>query len=146
MSRWVRVFSMLLFFGITACAAPAVPATPTPAVVPPTPTPGPAASPTPAGGRPQVILRNFAFRPAELEVTVGTPVEWINQEEAASHTVTSGSPESPSGVFDSGRLRPGDSFRFTFNQPGTYEYFCSIHPRMRGRIIVKPAPASGYDY
>ncbi len=146
MWRRLRMSGVLLFFGITACAAPAAPATPTPTLAPPTPTRGPAASPTPAEGRPQVILRNFAFRPAELEVTVGTTVEWINQEEAASHTVTSGSPESPSGVFDSGRLRPGDSFHFTFNQPGTYEYFCSIHPRMRGRIIVKPAPASGYDY
>ncbi|GBD09922.1 Plastocyanin [Candidatus Thermoflexus japonica] len=77
---------------------------------------------------------------------MGTTVEWINQEESASHTVTSGAPDNPSGVFDSGRLRPGDSFRFTFHQPGTYEYFCSIHPRMRGRIIVKPAPASGSDY
>ncbi|WP_376788689.1 plastocyanin/azurin family copper-binding protein [Thermoflexus sp.] len=129
---------VLLFLGITACAAPAAPSTPT--SLPPTPAPRPTVSPTPVSGPPQVILKNFAFRPAELEVAVGTTVEWINQEESASHTVTSGTPDYPSGVFDSGRLRPGDSFRFTFQQPGTYEYFCAIHSRMRGRIIVKPAP------
>ncbi len=144
MFRRLWISPVLLFLGITACAAPAAPATPTP--LSPTPTPMRAVSPTPVSGPPQVILKNFTFRPAELEVTVGTTVEWINQEESASHTVTSGTPDHPSGVFDSGRLRPGDSFRFTFNQPGTYEYFCSIHPRMRGRIIVKPAPASGSDY
>ncbi len=144
MLRRLWIFPVFLLLGITACAAPAAPASPTPR--PPTPTSMPAASPTPAGVPPQVILKNFTFRPAELEVTVGATVEWINQEESVPHMVTSGSPDSPSGVFDSGRLRPGDSFRFTFNQPGTYEYFCSIHPRMRGRIIVKPMPASGYDY
>jgi len=144
MGRWSWIWRMVLVGGLTACAAPAAPATPTPP--PPTPTAAPAASPTPAGGPPRVIIRSFAFQPAALEVTVGTTVEWVNQEEAVPHTVTSGSPGYPSGLFDSGRLSPGDSFRFTFQQPGTYEYFCSIHTRMRGRIIVKPAPASGYDY
>ncbi len=144
MSRRLWLFPMLAFLGITACAAPAAPATPTPLA--PTSTPVLAVSPTPSGGPPRVLIKNFAFHPAELEVTVGATVEWINQEEAVPHTVTSGSPGYPTGVFDSGRLSPGDSFRFTFKQPGTYEYFCNIHPRMRGRIIVKPAPAAGSDY
>lgn len=147
MVRWMRVLHLFLLTGLAACAAPGAPSAPaSPTPFPPTPTARPTATPTPSGGPPQVIIKNFAFWPAELEVTVGTTVEWINQEESVPHTVTSGSPDYPSGVFDSGRLRPGDSFRFTFQQPGTYEYFCSIHTRMRGRIIVKPAPASGYDY
>ena len=69
---------------------------------------------------------------------MGTTVEWVNGEDSISHTVTSGTPGYPAGVFDSGPLPPGDSFRFTFQQPGTYEYFCGIHTRMRGRIVVKP--------
>ncbi|HXF68174.1 MAG TPA: cupredoxin family copper-binding protein [Thermoflexus sp.] len=146
MARFVQGFGICLLLGITACAAPVVPAAPTATPSSPTPTMGAVASPTPAGGPPRVMIQSFAFHPAELEVAVGTTVEWVNQEEAVPHTVTSGSPDQPSGVFDSGRLQPGDSFRFTFNQPGTYEYFCSIHTRMRGRIVVKPAPASGYDY
>lgn len=141
-----RSLGIALLLGTAACAAPATPA---PTAPPPSPTAPPAPTPTapaPAAGKPQVVIRNFAFHPAELVVTVGTTVEWINGEEGVPHTVTAGTPGYPSGAFDSGRLGPGESFRFTFRQPGTYEYFCSIHTRMRGRIVVQPQPASGTDY
>lgn len=76
MLRRLWLFRAFLFLGITACAAPAAPATPTSR--PPTPAPRRTVSPTPVSGPPQVTLKNFAFRPAELEVVVGTTVEWIN--------------------------------------------------------------------
>jgi plastocyanin len=141
MPRDRRILILAIGLALAACAAPAASPTPT-APAPPTPTTAPPTSPSPAARGTQVTIRNFAFQPAELEVAVGTTVEWVNGEDSVPHTVTSGTPGYPAGVFDSGRLRPGDSFRFTFQQPGTYEYFCSIHTRMRGRIIVKPKPIS----
>jgi plastocyanin len=115
---------------LAAGAAPA--ASPIPVV----PTAAHLSAPIPDAQRAQVAIRNFAFQPAELEVEVGTTVEWVN-EDPAPHTVTSGTPGSPTGVFDSGALNQGDSFSFTFQQPGTYEYFCRLHPSMRGRILVR---------
>ena len=65
-------------------------------------------------------------------MTVGTEVEVENRDTAA-HTWT-----SVDGVFDSGNLGNGDTFTFTFDTPGEYEFFCSIHPDMKGSITVQP--------
>jgi plastocyanin len=118
MPRDRRILILAIGLALAACAAPAASPTPT-APAPPTPTTAPPTSPSPAARGTQVTIRNFAFQPAELEVEVGTTVEWVNGEDSVPHTVTSGTPGYPAGVFDSGRLRPGDSFRFTFQQPGT---------------------------
>lgn len=76
------------------------------------------------------------FDPASLPVKVGTTVVWTNQD-AAAHTVTSGDPSAgPSGAFDSGLIKPGDTFKHTFTTAGTTSYFCTIHPWMTGKIIV----------
>ncbi|MGI0101776.1 MAG: cupredoxin domain-containing protein [Nitrosotalea sp.] len=76
------------------------------------------------------------FDPASLSVKVGTTVTWTNQD-AAAHTVTSGDPSAgPSGTFDSGLIKPGNTFKYTFTTPGTTSYFCTIHPWMTGKIIV----------
>ena len=89
-----------------------------------------------------VTMRLIAFRPARLDVETGTTVTWT-QEDAGAHTVTSGTVEQgaaavterPDGRFDSGELTTGQTFRFTFADPGTYAYFCSIHPAtMRGEV------------
>jgi len=85
-------------------------------------------------GQPQapvsVSIQNFAFSPATITVPVGTTVTWTNKDSVA-HTVT-----SRNGTFDSGTLHQGDTFQFTFNSPGTYDYYCTIHPSMTGRVIV----------
>jgi len=86
----------------------------------------------------QVICRNSRFQPNTLTVKVGTTVTWINQDNFI-HTVTSGtSPSEKSGLFDSGDLSGGETFSFTFDQPGTYDYFCVPHYSMGmiGKIIV----------
>jgi plastocyanin len=76
------------------------------------------------------------FDPASLSVKVGTTVTWTNQD-AAAHTVTSGDPSAgPSGVFDSGLIKPGNTFTHTFTTAGTTSYFCTVHPWMTGKIIV----------
>ena len=77
-------------------------------------------------------------------MAAGTTVTWRNRDVGA-HTVTSGTveqggagvTEQPDGKFDSGEFSNGDTFEQTFDEPGTYPYFCSIHPAtMRGEIRV----------
>ncbi len=76
------------------------------------------------------------FDPASLSVKVGTTVTWTNQD-AASHTVTSGDPSAgPSGTFDSSLIKPGDTFKHAFTTAGTTSYFCTVHPWMTGKVIV----------
>jgi plastocyanin len=92
----------------------------------------------------EVVLQLVAFKPEQLEVKAGTKVTW-KQRDPGSHTVTSGTVEQgPSGVtpkpddeFDSGGLATDETFEHTFEEPGTYSYFCSLHPAtMRGEIRV----------
>ncbi|HSM02296.1 MAG TPA: plastocyanin/azurin family copper-binding protein [Acidimicrobiia bacterium] len=80
-----------------------------------------------------------AFSPREIIIPAGTTVRWVN-EDSTAHTVTSGESDgtsgTPDGLFDSGFLDPGDTFTFTFTEPGTYPYFCLPHPWMIGTITV----------
>jgi plastocyanin len=79
---------------------------------------------------------NECFMPNSLQVNVGDTVTWTN-EDTAAHTVTSGTPvDGPSGLFDSGLIVAGSTFDFTFNETGTYPYFCIVHPWMKGEIKV----------
>ena len=76
------------------------------------------------------------YTPYSLQVNVGDTVSWSNQDTAA-HTVTAGTAvDGPSGVFDSGLFISGSTFEFTFNEPGTYPYFCIVHPWMKGEIVA----------
>jgi len=77
-------------------------------------------------------IDNFTFAPAELTVKAGTTVTWHNEDDIP-HTVA-----SSSRLFKSKALDTDDSFSFTFTAPGTYEYFCSLHPRMTGSVVVEP--------
>jgi amicyanin len=84
-----------------------------------------------------VTIANFAFSPATVTVTAGDTITWTN-DDAIVHTAT-----SATGAFDSGDLAPGDSYSVTFTTAGTYDYFCTPHPTMTGRIVVQAAaPAS----
>ena len=76
-------------------------------------------------------IDNFTFVPARLTVKAGTTVTWRNEDDIP-HTIT-----SAARLFKSKALDTDDSFSFTFTEPGTYEYFCSLHPRMTGTIVVK---------
>lgn len=79
---------------------------------------------------------NACFSPASLTINAGDTVEWPNVDTAA-HTVTSGSPANgPSGVFDSSLIMGGASFENTFDEAGSYDYFCMVHPWMVGNIQV----------
>lgn len=78
-----------------------------------------------------VAIQNFAFSPETITVKVGAKVTWTNKDSAA-HTVTGDSDDGPA----SGTLAQGASYSFTFNKAGTFSYECSIHPNMKGTVIV----------
>jgi plastocyanin len=82
-----------------------------------------------------VSIKNFAFAPATVNARVGESVRWINDEDAVPHTVTS----ETFGTFNSSTVRPGDSFSQPFTAAGAYQYFCQVHPRMRGVVLVGEA-------
>jgi plastocyanin len=114
--------AILLFItcAFAGCTSPQSPATNTPA------TPAPAAN--------TITIKNFAFSPAMLTIKTGSTVTWKNQD-TAPHQIASdpGTPVS----FSSDSLANGASYQFTFTQPGTYTYYCTIHPNMKGTIIVQ---------
>ncbi|MEQ1353129.1 MAG: cupredoxin family copper-binding protein [Candidatus Acidiferrum sp.] len=79
----------------------------------------------------EVKIDNFSFGPGTLTVPVGTTVTWTNRDDIP-HTVV-----STDKVFKSKVLDTDEKFSFTFSKPGTYEYFCSIHPKMTGKVVVQ---------
>jgi len=83
-----------------------------------------------------VKIENFNFTPPTLVVAPGTTVTWINADDSP-HTV-----REKDGKFKSAALDTDDTFSQTFTAPGEYEYFCTIHPRMVGKVVVKPAGSS----
>ena len=79
---------------------------------------------------------NECWSPADITINVGNTVHWMNIDTVA-HTVTGGSPaDGPSGVFDSSLLMADAAFAFTFDETGSYDYFCMVHPWMVGSISV----------
>jgi len=80
----------------------------------------------------QVKIDNFTFGPQEVTVTTGTTVKWVNRDDIP-HTVVS----DDKTTFKSKALDTDDAFSYTFTKAGTYPYFCSIHPKMTGKIVVK---------
>ena len=79
----------------------------------------------------EVKIDNFTFGPVELKIPAGTTVTWTNRDDIP-HTVV-----STDGVFKSKVLDTDEKFSFAFAKPGTYPYFCSIHPKMTGKVIVE---------
>jgi plastocyanin len=84
----------------------------------------------------EVQIDQFAFAPQRVTVKAGTTVTWINDDDIP-HTVASSGKS-----FKSKPLDTKDKFSFTFTTPGTYEYFCSLHPHMTGAIVVEAATGS----
>ena len=80
-----------------------------------------------------VNINNFTFSPKQLTVAVGTTVTWTNKDDEPHTVYNAGSPPA----FKSAALDEDDSFSFTFTKPGTYRFFCSIHPFMTGTVVVK---------
>ncbi|WP_375482255.1 cupredoxin family copper-binding protein [uncultured Mycobacterium sp.] len=118
-----------------ASGASAAPGMPGMSAMPSTPTaPGTAASTAPAApaSGDAVSIDNFAFVPAKLSVAAGSTVTWTNRDEEP-HTVA-----ASDGSFHSPGMGAQASYSHTFSAPGTVDYICSIHPFMRGTVVVTP--------
>ena len=127
----IGLLVMVLFivgFGIS-CQSQA------PVSAPPESSQGLPQEPTP-GGSPvtpstvEVTIEGFAYKPATLNITAGTTVIWHNKD-TVPHTVT-----ARDKSFDSGTISPNGTFSHTFEQSGTSEYYCTIHPYMEGKVVV----------
>jgi len=140
---------LLSTIGLSACyqAAPATPVTPAPSggTTPPAEQPAPAEGTTPTPAEQptpvtmEVTISDFAFSPATVTVPVGATVTWTNK--GSTHTVTSNNK-----LFDK-TLSRGSTFNYTFDQAGSFQYLCNLHPSMTGKIIVgagtSTVPAGG---
>jgi len=92
---------------------------------------------TPVAAPPTTVeIRDMHFEPVTLTVNAGTTVIWVNDDKSP-HTVT-----DKGRVFRSAALDTKDRFTYTFARPGEFTYFCTLHPMMVGKIVVKPAGTS----
>jgi len=89
------------------------------------------ASDQPSGANEEVKIDNFSFGPETIKVSVGTTVTWINRDDIP-HTVV-----STDGVFKSKVRDTDEKFSYTFTKAGTYPYYCSVHPKMTGKVVVQ---------
>ncbi len=80
---------------------------------------------------PQIAIQGFKFTPATVTVPAGTTVTWVNRDEDV-HTVV-----STTQAFRSGGLETDEAYSYKFTKPGVYQYFCTLHPLMTGKVIVK---------
>ncbi len=85
----------------------------------------------PSAATAAVKIDNFVFGPQTITVPVGTTVTWTNSDDIP-HTAV-----STDGVFKSKVLDPDEKFSYTFTKVGTYPYYCSIHPKMTGKVVVQ---------
>ena len=83
-------------------------------------------------GDQEVVIVNYAFSPVSVTIPVGGKVTWVNHDQVP-HTVV-----EKDKKFHSSALDTDDSYSFTFNTPGVYQYFCTLHPTMTGTITVTP--------
>ena len=81
----------------------------------------------------EVKIDNFTFGPGTLTVPVGTTVTWTNKDDIPHTVVSTDDPKT----FKSKVLDTDEKFSFTFSKAGTYPYFCSIHPKMTGKVVVQ---------
>jgi amicyanin len=87
-------------------------------------------APVVAAGDTTVKIDNFAYAPEQLTVKAGTTVTWLNEDDIPHTVVASGK------AFRSKALDTDDKYSFTFTTPGSYEYFCSLHPYMKATVVV----------
>jgi plastocyanin len=96
------------------------------------------AAPTPESApTAEVVIELFQFRPGRLTVPVGSRVQWTNRDDVL-HTVTSGTPGRPTGLFHGELQGKGATFVVRADRPGTIPYFCARHDHMRGELVVQP--------
>lgn len=93
--------------------------------------PSVAANDQPSAAGAEVKIDNFVFGPQTLTVPVGATVTWMNKDDIPHTTV------STDGMFKSKVMDTDDKFSYTFTKAGTYSYYCTIHPKMTGKVLVQ---------
>jgi 3',5'-cyclic-AMP phosphodiesterase len=91
----------------------------------------PMARPDEPASKNEVKIDNFSFAPAALTVPAGTVITWVNHDDVPHNAI------STDKKFASPVLDTDESFSWEFKEPGTYPYYCSIHPKMTGKVIVQ---------
>ncbi|HEX9845679.1 MAG TPA: plastocyanin/azurin family copper-binding protein [Candidatus Nitrosotenuis sp.] len=91
---------------------------------------------TVSSSRPGCEATNTCYVPAEITASSGEIITWVN-EDSAFHTVTSGYYDTYDGIFDSGQLDPAEKFSYSFDETGSFHYYCKLHPWMEGMVVVK---------
>ena len=86
--------------------------------------------------RPGCDIEDVCYIPSDIVVEKGGSVTWLN-EDSSFHTVTSGFYGEPTDLFDSGYLDPYEYYTLSFDEIGTYDYFCTLHPWMMAQVIVE---------
>ena len=86
--------------------------------------------------RPGCDIEDICYIPSNIVVEKGKSVTWVN-EDSSFHSVTSGFYGEPTELFDSGYLDPYQSYTLSFDEFGTYDYFCTLHPWMKAQVIVE---------
>ncbi len=125
---WITALLVLVVL-ISGCTyGPKTTPQPTPAQSVTTTTPATTQPATAPASVAMVEIKGFAFNPATITISKGTTVTWT-QKDSAQHTVTGNN-------FSSDVLSQGQTFSYTFNDTGTFEYNCHIHPSMRGKVVV----------
>jgi len=79
----------------------------------------------------EVFIDNFSFSPVDMTVAVGTKITWTNKDDVPHNVIDTGK------AFASPVLDTDEKFSFTFDKPGTFNYYCSIHPRMTAKVTVQ---------
>jgi plastocyanin len=123
MTKKTWIFALVLGIVSASLVARAIPVT--------QPGGGPQAAGDSTSGSSPVTIDNFSFSPVALTVAAGTTVKWTNHDDIP-HTVT-----ERDHKFKSKALDTDDTFSHTFDEPGTYEYFCSLHPKMTAKVVVQ---------
>jgi plastocyanin len=130
--EFVVPITLARYFGKRPATPAATPAEPGPPAPPAPAEPQPVSeSPADSAKAVKAGMRNLAFTPAKVEITVGTTVAWTNDDQLA-HSVT-----ADDGSWDSDLIEPGATWRRTFDRPGTYGFHCTPHPFMKGAVSVK---------
>ncbi len=86
--------------------------------------------------RPGCEETDRCYIPSLIVIQKGKQVTWVN-EDSAFHSITSGFYDTPTDLFDSGHLDPFESYTLTFDETGTFDYFCTLHPWMKGQVIIE---------
>ena len=86
--------------------------------------------------RPGCDIEDICYIPSTVVVEKGKSITWVN-DDSSFHSVTSGFYGEPTGLFDSGYLDPYQFYTLSFDEFGTYDYFCTLHPWMKAQIIVE---------